>query len=156
MVSKIMLVTGVANLLFMGAGILELTFALLFQARKDNTPTTGEEAVRSLLYERFPITVAIVNAALIFATAIFAILPALLMPTARRWLKFAGYGVVICALYTLCVGLYLWIMTLTLGDDFTEVYLNQTPDVQALMQTSVCLFSSPPSPSPPPPPVGVS
>lgn len=136
MVSKIVIVTAVANILFIGAGAIELAFALVFQSRKDNVPSTGEEAVRGLLYQRFPITAAIVNAAFIFGTAVFAIIPALLMPTARRWLKFAGYMVVVCALFTLCVGLYLWIMTLTMGDDFADIYMDQTDDVQALMQTS--------------------
>lgn len=137
MVSKIVIVTAAANALFIGAGILELVFALIFQSRKDNTPNSGEEAVRNLLYQQFPITAAIVNAAFIFGTAVFAVIPALLMPTARGWLKFAGYLVTVCAVFTLCVGLYLWIMTLTMGDDFTDIYLDQTPDVQALMQTSV-------------------
>jgi hypothetical protein len=137
MPKKIALVTAAANILFIGAGILELTFALIFQARKDNTPTNGEEAVRSLLYGRFPITAAIVNAAFIFATAILGILPSLLMPTARRWLKVSGYFVVICAVFTMCVGLYLWIMTLRMGDEFFDVYLDQSSEVQGLMQTSV-------------------
>lgn len=136
MVSKIVLVTGAANVLFIGAGILELVFALIFQARKDNAPTTGEEAVRGLLYDQFPLTAVIANAALIFATAILGVLPALLMPTNRGWLKLAGYAVLVCAVFTLCIGVFLWVMTLKMGDDFTEIYLDQTSDIQALMQTS--------------------
>lgn len=140
MPNKIVLVTAAANLLFIGAGILELTFALIFQSRKDNTPSNGEEAVRSLLYGRFPLTAAIVNAAFIFATAILAVLPSLLMPTARGWLKLAGYLVVICAVFTMCVGLYLWIMTLRMGDEFFDIYLDQSSEIQDLMQTSVSLL----------------
>lgn len=141
MVDKIVLVTGVANFLFIGAGILELVFALIFQARKDNIPSSGEEAVRNLLYARFPLTATIVNAAFIFATAILGIFPSLFMPTARGWLRTAGYLVTVCAVFTMCIGLYLWIMTLKMGDDFFEVYLDQSEEVQGLMQASVSLFS---------------
>lgn len=90
----------------------------------------------------------IVNSVLIFAT--FALtLPAIAMPT-RGWLKLSGYFVTFNALFSVIIGLYLWIITLRTKETFSPVYNAQTPAIQNLMQSTVraslYLFSSP-SPS---------
>lgn len=82
----------------------------------------------------------IINAVLIFVT--FALtLPAIAMPT-RGWLKLSGYLVVINAVFSVILGLYLWIITLRTKETFSLVWNAQTPAVQDLMQTAVCILFS--------------
>lgn len=63
-------------------------------------------------------------------------LPAIAMPT-RGWLKLSGYFIVINAIYSVVLGLYLWILTLQTKERFSPVWNIQTSQVQDLMQTSV-------------------
>lgn len=101
----------------------------------NKVPQDGEEATRNLLYQRFPLAAGIANGALVIIA--FALsLPGLLMPL-RGWLKASGYMVTLCGLFTLCVGVYLWVMTLNLKDEFFDTYLDQEPKVQDLIQTRV-------------------
>lgn len=101
----------------------------------DNEPQDGEEATRNLLYKEFPLAAGIANGAFIIV-AFVASLPGLLMPM-RGWLKASGYMITVCGLFTLCVGVYLWVMTLNLGDNFFDTYLDQEPAVHDLIQTRV-------------------
>lgn len=59
------------------------------------------------------------------------------MPT-RGWLKISGYFIVLNALFSIVLGLYLWIITLRTKENFAPVWNAQTPAVQDLMQTTVC------------------
>ena len=135
MVNKILAATLAAHVLFLGGGCLELGFCLIVRNTMDDTPEDGEEAVRNLLYRDFPLEAGIVNGALIVATFVAA-LPGLLTPV-RGWLKAGAYMVTLCALFTLCVGVYLWIMTLKVGDAFFDTYVDQEPAVHDLIQTRV-------------------
>ncbi|KAF7558928.1 hypothetical protein G7046_g5241 [Stylonectria norvegica] len=134
MANRIFLVTVLANFLFLGTGILELAFSLVVRSQMNNLPSGGQEATRNLLHQRFPLTAGIVNAAFILVTFV-ATLPGLFMPT-RGILKVGGYMVTLCAVFTMCVGVFLWVMTLRLKEDFVSVYLAQDPSVQSLIQTS--------------------
>lgn len=98
-------------------------------------PTNGEEATRNLLYKEFPLNAGIANGAFVIV-AFVASLPGLLMPM-RGWLKASGYMITVCGLFTLCVGVYLWVMTLNLRDNFFDTYLDQEPEVHDLIQTRV-------------------
>lgn len=81
---------------------------------------------------------------MIFAT--FAIsLPAIAMPT-RGWLKLSGYLVTFNALFSIVIGLYLWITTLRTKETFSPVWNGQLPQVQDLMQTTVSFHHSGPRP----------
>lgn len=138
MANKILLTTSFATLLFLLSGVLILTFTLLAQRTVNTTPTTGQAALRNILYERMPLTAGLVNAGFIFFTFLLT-LPGLLMQTTRGWLKLAGYAVAFCGVFTMCVGVYLWIMTLKIGEDLEDVYGALDMDVQELVQTSVSL-----------------
>lgn len=58
------------------------------------------------------------------------------MPT-RGWLKLSGYFIVINALFSVVLGLYLWIITLRTKETFSPVWNAQAAAIQDLMQTSV-------------------
>ncbi|KAG9499857.1 hypothetical protein J7337_008319 [Fusarium musae] len=136
MVDKIFLSTVVADALFLGSGVMELVFSLVVQSQMKNTPTDGEDVTRNLLYQRFPLTAGIVNAIFILVT--FAVtLPGLVMP-ARSFLKVSGYMVTVCAIFTMCVAVFLWVMTLRMSEQFFNIYIDQEPDVQSLIQDSCC------------------
>lgn len=135
MANKVFLAAVIADILFLAAGLMELIFSIVVRNQMNDTPTNGEEATLNLLYQRFPLTAGIVNASFILFTFV-ATLPGLFMP-ARGILKIGGYMVTFCAIFTLCVGVFLWVMTLKVRGDFFDVYMAQDPSVQSLIQTSV-------------------
>lgn len=63
-------------------------------------------------------------------------LPAIAIPT-RGWLKLSGYMVVVNAIFSVILGLYMWILTLRTKETFSPVWNAQTNQVQDLLQTTV-------------------
>lgn len=135
MPNGVFLATAAAAFLFLASGGIELGFSLVVQSQMNRDPTDGREAVRNLLYQRLPLTAGIVNGVFIIIAFLF-MLPGLLMHT-RLWMKVGGYVVTCCGVFTLSLGLYIWIMTLQTKDTFAPIYANQDTSVQDLMQTSV-------------------
>ncbi|KAF4968969.1 hypothetical protein FSARC_3733 [Fusarium sarcochroum] len=134
MVDKIFLATVIADILFLASGVMELVFSLVVQSLMNDMPSDGEDATRNLLYQRFPLTAGIVNAVFILVT-FAATLPGLVMP-ARSFLKVSGYMVTLCSIFTMCVAVYLWVMTLKMRGQFFDIYIEQEPEVQSLIQNS--------------------
>lgn len=56
------------------------------------------------------------------------------MPT-RSWLKLGVYMTVVSAIFSMVLGLWLWIMTLKTKESFHLLWLAQPANVQDLMQT---------------------
>ncbi|RYP15754.1 hypothetical protein DL767_010289 [Monosporascus sp. MG133] len=54
----------------------------------------------------------------------------------RSWLKAAGYLIAVDAVFTMSVGLNLWITTLRMRANFENIWLAQPSGVQDLMQTA--------------------
>ncbi|KND87373.1 hypothetical protein TOPH_07990 [Tolypocladium ophioglossoides CBS 100239] len=140
MPNKIFLATLAADGIFLATGCLELGFSLIVRSQMNNAPQDGQEAVRNLLYQGFPLTAGIVNAAFILA-AFFFTFPGLISPM-RGWLKVGGYMITFCGLFTLCVGVYLWVMTLRVKESFFPTFVAQDPAVQQLIQKSVWAWTS--------------
>ncbi|EXV00623.1 hypothetical protein X797_006340 [Metarhizium robertsii] len=134
MANKVFTTTLGISLLFLASGCLELGFSLVVRNMMDSKPESGQEAVRNLLYQMFPLTAGIANGAATLATFAFTLLG--LMSPMRSWLKAGGYLITLCGLFTLCLGVYLWIMTLRLKDGFFPTYLELEPGVQSLVQQS--------------------
>ncbi len=80
-------------------------------------------------------TAGIANAILIFVTFVVTI-PGIITP-ARSWLKLGGIMATFSALFSMIIGLYLWILTLKTREDFAPLWAAQPDDVQRLMQTEV-------------------
>lgn len=55
-------------------------------------------------------------------------------PTNRTFLKAHGYSVLVCAVFTLVIGLQIWFQTLRTGANLAAVYGNQTREAQSLLQ----------------------
>lgn len=132
--SKVLLAYVVADGLFLLMGIFMIAFSVIVQNIQFEIPTEGHQAARNLLYQRFPITAGIVNAVFIFVTFLFTI-PGVITP-ARGWLKMGGWMTTVCGLFSLILGLYLWILTLKTKEDFALLYFQQTPEIQQLMQSA--------------------
>lgn len=80
--------------------------------------------------------VGIVNAVFVFATFLMT-LPGIITP-ARSWIKIGAYMTVVCAIFSLIIGLDLWVLTLRTKENFQPVWNNQPASTQDLMQTAVC------------------
>ncbi|CAK7567252.1 MAG: hypothetical protein SEPTF4163_005214 [Sporothrix epigloea] len=136
MANKVFLAYVVADILFAIMGGIMLSFSIIVKNNLSATslPTDGVAVVRNLLYSRFPLTAGMINGFLYFATFLFTI-PAMILP-GRGWLTFSGYMVLVTALFTLVIGLDLWILTLDIKEQFTPVWSAQTAQVQDLVQTA--------------------
>jgi hypothetical protein len=147
MVNKVYAVACGADFLFLAAGAIQLGFSLVVRAQMNDAPREGQQITRNLLYQQFPLDAGIANGALILI-AFLVTLPGLLMP-ARNWLKLAGAAVTACGLFTLCLGVYLWVMTLRIKEDFGVIYVNQDPSIHELVQTAFecCGYSNWTSPA---------
>jgi protein-S-isoprenylcysteine O-methyltransferase Ste14 len=79
---------------------------------------------------------AIGNAVLIFVTFLVSV-PAMVMPMTRGWLKLHGYMVVVCAVFTLILGLSIWFETLKTRSRLGTIWNNQPAATQSLIQQEV-------------------
>ena len=62
----------------------------------------------------------------------------MVLPGNRIWLKIHGWMVVVCAWFTLILGLIIWFDTLRTRSNLSTVWAQQTPQVQSLLQQKVC------------------
>lgn len=85
---------------------------------------------------------ALVNAIIVFATFALA-LPSMIMRDSRLWLQLQGWLVIVSGLFTLVIGLIIWIETLRTRAALNTLWGQQTSTVQSLLQQRVCPYSSP-------------
>lgn len=76
------------------------------------------------------------NAVVMFITFVFS-LPALILRDNRGWLKLHGWLVVTCAVFSLIVGLIVWIETLKTKTNLAVIWGQQSVEVQSLLQQKV-------------------
>ncbi|KAI0379136.1 hypothetical protein F5Y04DRAFT_260516 [Hypomontagnella monticulosa] len=147
MVNKVMAAFIGADGLFVSMGAIMLGFSIIVQQTCFDTPVDGNDAARDLLYRRFPFTAGIVNAVFIFITFL-ATIPALATNN-RSWLKLAAYMIVVDAIFTMAIGVDLWIITLKMKQEYLDIWMSQPAQIQELMQTafSCCGFDNSTSPA---------
>ena len=63
-----------------------------------------------------------------------ATIPGIVLPT-RKWLKIGVVMTTVCAIFSMILGLWLWILTLETKESFQLLWLAQPAAVQDLMQT---------------------
>ncbi|KAF2745873.1 tetraspanin [Sporormia fimetaria CBS 119925] len=132
MPSKLPLVYLAFNLLFLACGALLIGFSLL----SEQTMRGGsnlDNVARNLLLDQCPLTAGVVNAIFIFVTFLLS-LPAFFLPTNRGWLRAQGWLVVFCAMFTLGLGLSVWISTLQTRRKLGDMWGVQTGEIQSLLQ----------------------
>lgn len=84
---------------------------------------------------------AIGNAVMVFFTFLMTI-PAIVMPMTRGWLKFGGYLTVVCAIFTMVIGLDIWFETLKSRKNLSTIWNRQPASTQSLLQQKVCFESA--------------
>jgi len=92
-----------------------------------------ENIARSILLNDFPLSATIANGAMVIATFLL-ILPAIAIPTSTTWLKIHGWLVVVCAIFTLCLGLNEWLQTLRTRAQLSIIWGQQTVAMQSMLQ----------------------
>lgn len=133
MPNKVLATYIAVDAVFVATGAIMLAFCLVVQNVMFETPIQGDQAARDLLYQRFPLTAGIVNSVFIFVTFL-ATIPGVIMPT-RGWLKLGVYMTTVSALFSMIIGLYLWILTLKTKEDFFQLWITQSDAARDLMQT---------------------
>jgi hypothetical protein len=135
--------------LFVFGGILMLVIAIITKGAI-NGKQTAETAANTLLLSQGPLTgirifqypvfnaltflsAAIVNAVFIFVTFVLCI-PSIVARANRTFLKIHGYAVFLCAIFTLVIGLEIWFQTLNTRANLSNVWGNQTTEMQSLLQ----------------------
>ncbi|OLN97258.1 hypothetical protein CCHL11_07731 [Colletotrichum chlorophyti] len=134
MANKVLLAFVATDVVFLVTGAILLGYSLINQNLVKEAPTEGMQAVMRLVTGSFPLTAGIVNAVFIFIGFLITI-PGMITPT-RGWLKISGYFTTFCGLFSLVIGVYLWVLTLTTKNDFSKIWNAQDPRVQDLMQTA--------------------
>jgi hypothetical protein len=81
----------------------------------------------------------VVNAIFVFVTFILS-LPAMFLPTNRGWLRTQGWLVVVCATFTLGLGLAIWVETLQTRKNLSVLWGRESPVIQSLLQQKVSTF----------------
>ncbi|KAI0802465.1 tetraspanin [Xylaria sp. FL0064] len=132
MVNRVLATFVGIDILFAITGAIIVGFSVIVRNTCFNPPTNGNEAARDLLYQQFPLSAGIGNGIFTFI-AFISTLPAL-ATNSRSWLKVAIFLVVVDALFTLIIGLDLWIFTLRVKETFATLWSAQLPEVQGLMQ----------------------
>ncbi|TAQ88954.1 hypothetical protein B7494_g2729 [Chlorociboria aeruginascens] len=137
----------VVNFLFVASGGLLIAFALTTKSENAQQQTVKTVA-RDLLLMRCPLNGAIGNAVVVFVTFLIS-LPAMMMPTTRGWLKLHGFMTVVCALFTLVLGLEIWFDTLKTRANLSVTWNLQTSATQSLLQQELGCCGYQNSTSPP-------
>lgn len=83
-----------------------------------------------------PHIVALVNAIIVFATFTLT-LPSMIMRESRLWLQLQGWMVIVSGVFTLVLGLVIWVETLRTRAELNTVWGQQTTAVQSLLQQRV-------------------
>jgi len=134
-INKILITYLAADFLFVLGGALLFGTALVFEAKVQTAPSL-ESAPTILLFKQVPLQAVAVNAVFVFAT--FAIsLPGVLVSNNRFWLKLQGWLTIVCAAFTLVLGLMVWYETLQTRAELNVVWGQESTAMQSLLQQAV-------------------
>merc|ERR1712000_714368 len=132
MANKILLVFIGFDIAFLLCAVLHLLIPLYTRASVKNNMNVNNIA-SNLLLDDCPLTASEINAIIMFLTFLLSV-PALFMQRNRVWLKVHVAGVIVAALMTLSIGLAIWYSTLEVHKNLTPVWMNQSSNVQSMLQ----------------------
>lgn len=132
MPTKLMMIYVAMDVVFAACGGLLIGFSLMAEQTLRQDPTRDNVA-QNLLLGQCPLTAGVVNAIFIFITFLLS-LPAFFLPQNRGWLRAQGWLVVFCAIFTLGLGLSLWVDTLQTRKNLLEIWVNESEPVIKLLQ----------------------
>lgn len=111
----------VADILLLCTGGLLIGAGTIWQGQVTDPQPEDDAIGRIMLLERCPLLAVIANGIAV-VVAFLVSLPAFMLPNSRTWLKAHSWLVVCCLLYTLVLGLYEWIQTLTTRANIEEMW----------------------------------
>jgi len=132
MVNQVLASFLVSDIIFMATGVLLIAASAVWRGELASPPTI-ESVGRMLLLQNCPLLAVIANGALVLFTFVIS-LPAFALPTSRIWLKIHSWLIVVCAIFTLVLGLNEWIQTLTTRANLETVWAQHTNVTQSLLQ----------------------
>ncbi|KAJ9638484.1 uncharacterized protein PV06_09624 [Exophiala oligosperma] len=143
MANKILLVFIGFDLAFLACAALHLVIPLYTRQAVKNNMNVGDVAT-NLLLDHCPLTASEANSVIMFITFLLSI-PAFFLRRNRVWLKIHVAGVIVAALMTLSIGLAIWFSTLEIHKNLTPVWMNQSANVQSMLQQKFkcCGYTNP-------------
>jgi hypothetical protein len=60
------------------------------------------------------------------------------LPTNRGWLRAQGWLIIACAIFTLGLGVAIWVETLQTRHNLSLLWGRESPQMQSLLQQKVC------------------
>jgi hypothetical protein len=133
MPTKLMMIFVGMDVIFAACGGMLIGFSLMAEQTMRQDPTKDNVA-QNLLLGQCPLTAGVVNAIFIFVTFLLS-LPAFFLPQNRAWLRTQGWLVVFCAIFTLGLGLSLWVDTLQTRKNLLAIWTKQPEPVIKLLQS---------------------
>ncbi|EPS41965.1 hypothetical protein H072_4018 [Dactylellina haptotyla CBS 200.50] len=121
------------DILHLGSSIGLIIAGFIFMQHMEKLPLNTENAPQVILLYYLPCVPIFVNGIISAVTFLFS-LPALLLPQSVFWLRLHGWLLVICAIYSLVLGLMIWVDTLTERAQMFEAWTDVGPTVQTLLQ----------------------
>lgn len=119
-------------------------FIPLFTRASLSRPPTLAGVASNLLLEQCPLTASMINAG-IMAVSFLISVPAIFLKQNLTLLQIHAWLIVICAVFTLGIGLDIWFSTLQTRANLTPVWAQQTTFVQSMLQFKFkcCGYSDP-------------
>ncbi|KAF3161632.1 phospholipid scramblase 1 [Orbilia oligospora] len=121
------------DILQLGSAILLIIAGHLFMQHMDTMKLDVENSPYVILLYHLPCTPIFVNG-IISAVAFMFSLPAVLLPQSLFWLRLHGWMLVVCAVYSLVLGILVWVDTLTERAQMYQAWIDVGPTVQTLLQ----------------------
>jgi len=122
----------VSDFIFLATGMMLIAAASVWTAQV-SAPPTVESVGRQLLLQNCPLVAVMANGIVVVITFVIS-LPAFALPNSRTWLKIHSWGVVVCLVFTLVLGLMEWIQTLTTRANLEEMWGHQSDVTQSMLQ----------------------
>ncbi|KIW16672.1 hypothetical protein PV08_03860 [Exophiala spinifera] len=143
MANKILLVFIGFDLAFLACAALHL-FIPLYTRQAVKNKMNVDSIATNLLLDHCPLTASEANSVIMFITFLISI-PAFFNRRNRVWLKVHVAGVIVAAIFTLIIGLVIWFSTLEIHKNLTPVWMNQSADVQSMLQQKFqcCGYTNP-------------
>ncbi|KAK6354891.1 phospholipid scramblase 1 [Orbilia brochopaga] len=131
--NTLLIVYVLVDIIFLGTSIGLIIAGQMFMHHMDNLPLSVNDSPYVILLYYLPCVPIFVNGIISAATFLLS-LPALALPMSLVWLRIHGWFVMICAVYSLVLGVLVWVDTLTERAAMFQAWKDIGPSVQTLLQ----------------------
>ncbi|KAF3936924.1 hypothetical protein ABW19_dt0207211 [Dactylella cylindrospora] len=121
-----------SNILFLISGVILIVMGFLWLGH-DDTALTVDNAPYVILLWHLPCGAILANGIVVVITFVISI-PAVLLPLSVNWLRLHGWMTVVCSMFSLVLGLIVWVDTLAERATMSEMWVDVGPSIQTLLQ----------------------